>query len=229
MSTHDAEEDRAQRRPSASGSTATWSPATRRGSRSTTAASCSATGSGRGSGCIDGRWAFLDDHLDRLFEAARAIDLDIGLRPRRRRRGAGGDARGERHGDRRPRPADGDPRPQGAAVPASAAVALRPDDGDHHGAFGQVRRAGAGRAARHRAAGPRAADEPGPQAQQPLQAQLRARLHPGREGRRRRGADARPARLRQHHQRLQLLHRPRAARSGPRPATTACPASPGRR
>lgn len=27
----------------------------------------------------DGRWAFLDDHLDRLFEAARAIDLDIGL------------------------------------------------------------------------------------------------------------------------------------------------------
>ena len=26
----------------------------------------------------DGHWAFLDDHLDRLFEAARAIDLDIG-------------------------------------------------------------------------------------------------------------------------------------------------------
>ncbi|AHM03315.1 Branched-chain amino acid aminotransferase [Roseibacterium elongatum DSM 19469] len=27
----------------------------------------------------DGKWAFLDDHLDRLFEAALAIDLDIGL------------------------------------------------------------------------------------------------------------------------------------------------------
>jgi len=27
----------------------------------------------------DGRWAFLDEHLDRLFEAARAVDLDIGL------------------------------------------------------------------------------------------------------------------------------------------------------
>ncbi|MDP3961667.1 MAG: D-amino acid aminotransferase [Pseudorhodobacter sp.] len=27
----------------------------------------------------DGRWAFLDDHLDRLFEAAKAIDLDIGM------------------------------------------------------------------------------------------------------------------------------------------------------
>ncbi len=27
----------------------------------------------------DGRWAFLDDHIDRLFEAAKAIDLDIGM------------------------------------------------------------------------------------------------------------------------------------------------------
>ncbi|EPX84136.1 Branched-chain amino acid aminotransferase/4-amino-4-deoxychorismate lyase [Rubellimicrobium thermophilum DSM 16684] len=26
----------------------------------------------------DGRWAFLDEHLDRLFEAAKAIDLEIG-------------------------------------------------------------------------------------------------------------------------------------------------------
>jgi branched-chain amino acid aminotransferase len=29
----------------------------------------------------DGRWAFLDEHIDRLFEAALAIDLDIGRRP----------------------------------------------------------------------------------------------------------------------------------------------------
>lgn len=27
----------------------------------------------------DGRWAFLDEHMDRLFEAAKAIDLEIGL------------------------------------------------------------------------------------------------------------------------------------------------------
>lgn len=27
----------------------------------------------------DGRWAFLGDHIDRLFEAAKAIDLDIGM------------------------------------------------------------------------------------------------------------------------------------------------------
>ena len=29
----------------------------------------------------DGRWTFLDDHMERLFEAAKAIDLDIGLTP----------------------------------------------------------------------------------------------------------------------------------------------------
>src|SRR6056297_4212084 len=27
----------------------------------------------------EGRWAFLDEHIDRLFEAAKAIDLDLGL------------------------------------------------------------------------------------------------------------------------------------------------------
>lgn len=27
----------------------------------------------------DGRWAFLDEHMDRLFEAAKAVDIDIGL------------------------------------------------------------------------------------------------------------------------------------------------------
>lgn len=27
----------------------------------------------------NGRWAFLDEHIDRLFEAAKAIDLDVGL------------------------------------------------------------------------------------------------------------------------------------------------------
>lgn len=27
----------------------------------------------------DGRWAFLDDHMDRLFQAAKTIDVDIGM------------------------------------------------------------------------------------------------------------------------------------------------------
>ncbi len=29
----------------------------------------------------DGRWAFIDEHIARLFEAAKAIDLDIGMTP----------------------------------------------------------------------------------------------------------------------------------------------------
>lgn len=29
----------------------------------------------------NGRWAFLDEHIERLFEAAKAIDLDIGMSP----------------------------------------------------------------------------------------------------------------------------------------------------
>jgi branched-chain amino acid aminotransferase len=29
----------------------------------------------------NGTWAFLDEHLDRLYEAAKAIDLDVGLTP----------------------------------------------------------------------------------------------------------------------------------------------------
>ena len=27
----------------------------------------------------DGKWAFIGEHMDRLFEAAKAIDLDIGM------------------------------------------------------------------------------------------------------------------------------------------------------
>ena len=159
-----------------------------------------------------GRWAFLDDHLDRLFEAARAIDLDIGL-----------DRAGVAAALEATRAANGMETDAHARLMVTRGRKARPFQHPRLSRFGptvviimehsvQGRRAGAGGAARHRAAGPRAADEPGPEAQQPLQAQLRARLHPGREGRGRRGADARPAWLRQHHQRLQLLHR--AARRG---------------
>ena len=83
----------------------------------------------------DGRWGFLDDHLDRLFEAARAIDLDIGRDRAGGRGGAGGDARRQRHGNGRARAPHGHARPQGQAVPAPEALALRADHGDHHGAL----------------------------------------------------------------------------------------------
>ena len=112
-------------------------------------------------------------------------------RPRRCRGRAGG--RGQLTAWKRcPRPADGDPRPEGAAVPASAAVPVRADGGDHHGAFAEGGRAvEPGMAvelrvlAHRQAADLRHRREPHP-------AGLRARLHPGREGRGRRGADARP-------------------------------------
>ena len=36
---------------------------------------------GRGFVSTNGRWAFLDEHIERLFEAAKAIDLDIRMTP----------------------------------------------------------------------------------------------------------------------------------------------------
>ena len=42
-------------------------------------ASCSATASGRACGCNGGRIAFLDKHLDRLWDGAKMLRIDIGL------------------------------------------------------------------------------------------------------------------------------------------------------
>ena len=78
-----------------------------------------------------GHPAFLDQHLDRLWEGAAAIALDIGLTPRRADRADLRDARGQRHDRRRPRPADGDPRAEVDAVPGPALVG-RPGDGRDH-------------------------------------------------------------------------------------------------
>ena len=60
----------------------------------------------------------------------------------------------------------------------------------------------------HRPRPPRRPGGPGSQAQLAFQAQLHHRLHPGDRGRRRRGADARPARLRRDLQLDPFLHRP---------------------
>ena len=72
-----------------------------------------------------GRIAFLDAHLDRLYEAAKAIDLDIGTGPRSAHGGALSHARGEPYERRRAHAADGHPRPEEHArtrirAPASA-------------------------------------------------------------------------------------------------------------
>ena len=101
-----------------------------------------------------GRWAFLDEHLDRLFEGAKALDLDIGMDRAGVVAGAGRSAPGQRHAQRRARAADGHARGQDASVPAPVAVALGADHGDHHGALAALAAApGApGHGAAHRAA-----------------------------------------------------------------------------
>ena len=54
-------------------------PASGRSCRCSTRASSSATACGRACACAAGHPAFLEQHLDRLFEGAAAIMLDIGL------------------------------------------------------------------------------------------------------------------------------------------------------
>ena len=55
----------------------------------------------------DGTWAFRDEHLDRLFEAAKAIDLDIGLDREGVDRCAGRDTGRQRDADRCTCPVNG--------------------------------------------------------------------------------------------------------------------------
>ena len=171
-------------------------------------ASCSATASGRGCASIDGGIAFLEEHLDRLYEGAKAIDMDIGLSraalvaaalrlPQRQR-----DAR------RRACPPDGDARREAHAL-SGPAPHDRAGDDRHHPRI-QAAEAGDRRArhhALHRACPPHRPGRAGPEAELAFQAELRPRLHPGDEGRRRRGADARSGRLRRDLQLHALLHR----------------------
>ena len=89
-------------------------------------------------------------------------------------------------------------------------VVVSPRDDRHHP---RIQGAAAGHrssraSAVHRPCPPRLPGRAGPQAQLPLEAQLHHRLHPGDAGRRRRGADARSARLRRHLQLDPFLHRP---------------------
>ena len=67
-----------------------------------------------------GHPAFLERHLDRLFEGAKAIMLDIGRSRARADRGDLRDAAGQRHDRRRARAADGHPRRQAHALPGPA-------------------------------------------------------------------------------------------------------------
>ena len=67
-----------------------------------------------------GHPAFLDQHLDRLEEGARAIMLDLGMSRTEITDGDLRDAAGQRDDRRRARPADGDARGEVDAVPGPA-------------------------------------------------------------------------------------------------------------
>ena len=74
---------------------------------------------------------FLDRHLDRLFEGAKAIAMDIGLTSRGADAAALRDARRQRHERRRPHPADGDARRALDALPGSARGGVAGDHRHH--------------------------------------------------------------------------------------------------
>ena len=82
-------------------STARSCRATRPWSRSSTAGFVLGDGVWEGLRLVKGRLISLDAHMDRLFEGARSIDLDIGLTRAGRRQGGAGHARPQRHDRRR--------------------------------------------------------------------------------------------------------------------------------
>ncbi len=133
-----------------------------------------------------------------------------GYRPQSRRADAAAlfDARCQQDERRRPCAIDGHARRAFNALPGSARGRVAGDGRDHsriQGAAG--RRARAGPQAVHRPRPARRSGGAGPEDQLAFQAQLHPRLDPGDAGRRGRGADARPARLRRDVQLDPFLHR----------------------
>ena len=216
-----------------SGSTATCCPANARWCRCSTPGSCSATASGRGCGSAVATRRSSDRHLDRLEEGARAILLDLGMTREELTDAIYATLRANEMTDGvhvrlmvtrgvKSTPYQ-DPRVTiGPATVVIIAEHKEPmpatvTDGHH---------------AVHHARTPGDAGHARPQAQRAQQAQRHPGVHPGLHGRRRRGADARPARLRGHLQQHPLLHR-HARRRGldlrrpvlPRPASPAATCS----
>ena len=122
----------------------------------------------------NGKWAFLDDHMDRLFEAAKAIDLDIGM-TRAAVIAALRHPPRQRDADRCPCQVDGHAWGQDAPLSTSCPVAFWPDCCDHHGAFQTLHPAP--HSSSHSATSARLADDAGPQAKLSFQIELYSRLH----------------------------------------------------
>ena len=214
-----------------SGSTASSCRASGRSCRCSTPASCSATASGRGCACAAGHPAFLERHLDRLFDGRQgdrcstsgaaaselteaiyatleANDMADGVHVRLMvTRGV------KRTPYQDPRVTIG---PATVVIIAEHKEPLPATVSDGITLFTiHVRRASPGHA--------------GSEAQLALQAQRHHRLHPGVHRRRRRGADARPPRVRRDLQLDALLHRRRRRRraggAAPPTGATAWPGS----
>ncbi len=155
-----------------------------------------------------GHPAFLEQHLDRLEEGARAIMLDLGLSREELTDAIYATLRANEMTD-------------GVHVRLMVTRGVKstpyqdPRDDDRPGDRGDHRRAQGADAgdghrrdhAVHHARTPGHAGHARPEAQRAQQAQRHPGLHPGLHGRRRRGADARPARVRGHLQQHPLLHR----------------------
>ena len=130
----------------------------------------------------NGTWAFLDEHMDRLFEAAKAIDLDIGMDRAALVKAlhdtqAANDMKTDAHA--RLMVTRG---VKNAALSTSVLVPAGADRDDHHGTFPP--RDPAPDPVGDRAAYPRTAHVAGPQAKFPFQTELHSGLHRRRKGRR---------------------------------------------
>ena len=176
---------------------------------------------------VKGGVPFLREHIERLYEGAKAIFMDIGLTPRRTGAAPVRLPRRQPHGGRRPHPPDGHARRQGHTLPGPA----RDDRQAHHRHHPRIQDAQSGEDRRrasslhtvhvHRGAPGRA----GPEAQLAFEAQLHHRLHPGRQCRCGRSADARSAWASSPPATPPISSSCAAASCGPRPASTASPAS----
>ena len=187
---------------------ATWCRAPRPRSRSSTRASCWATASGKGMRLHKGALLFLEAHLDRLFEGARAIELDIGLDRDGHDGGAPANARRQRHGARRAHPPDGHARREEGAQPGPAQLrwASPPSSSSAEYKEPSPEIVSARAVARHLQHPLHAGRDVRHAAQLAQPAESRsARCSDVHRSRRRRGADARSARLRLQLQRHELL------------------------
>ncbi len=192
--------------------------------RSSTPASCSATASGRGSGSHGGHPAFLEQHLDRLWEGATALMIDLGVTREELTAAVYETLAANEMTDgvhvrlMFTRGVKSTPYQDPRVTVGPATIVIIAEHKEPTPATVE-RRAGAV----HHARPPRRHRTPSTRSSTRTASSTTSCLHPGLHRRRRRGADARPARLRRDLQQHPLLRRRHAgpARCGRRTAGSA--------